>query len=353
MSVMNRPYLRQSPLLVLLIVVTIAFGWILQPLFGALLWGTTLALLVYPLHYRLAERMGKRRNVAALITLVAIVLLVIVPLAALSVSVVSEISAAYSRMRSGEIDIGQYFQNLVHALPQSVRPLLEHYGLTDIASAQQRLLDAAGALSRYAGEQALSIGQNTLQFFVELGVMLYLMFFLLRDGQQIGRKICNALPLPDEQKSRLVHEFMMTSRATVVTNVVVAALQGALGGLIFALLGIEGALVSGVLMAFFSLLPALGAAIVWIPVAIYLLATGSIWRAVALVVFGLVVIGLIDNLLRPMLVGKDTRLPDWLVLISTLGGMAVLGISGFVVGPIIAAMFIAAWDLHSTNDDAP
>src|SRR5262249_33621475 len=154
-------------------------------------------------------------------------------------------------------------------------------------------------------------------FFVELGVMLYLMFFLLRDGQQIGRKIRNALPLPDEQKSRLVHEFMTTSRATVVTNVVVAALQGALGGLIFALLGLEGALVSGVLMAFFSLLPALGAAIVWIPVAVYLLATGSIWRAVALVVFGLVVIGLIDNLLRPVLVGKDTRLPDWLILIST------------------------------------
>ena len=353
MPVMNRRYPRGSPLLVLLAAITIAFGWILQPLFGALLWGTTLALLVYPLHYRLAERMGKRRNAAACITLVAIVLLVIAPLAALSVSVVSEISGAYNRMRSGEIDVGLYFQNIVHALPQSVQPLLQHYGLTDIESAQQRLLDAAGALSRYAGEQALTIGQNTLQFFVELGVMLYLMFFLLRDGQQIGRKICNALPLPDDQKSRLVHEFMTTSRATVVTNVVIAALQGALGGFIFALLGIEGALISGVLMAFFSLLPALGAAIVWIPVAVYLLATGSIWRAVALVAFGLVVIGLIDNLLRPILVGKDTRLPDWLVLISTIGGMAVLGISGFVVGPIIAAMFIAVWDLYATHDDTP
>jgi predicted PurR-regulated permease PerM len=350
---MNRRHLRGSPLLVLLIAVTVAFAWILQPLFGALLWGTTLSLLVYPLHFRFAERMGKHRNAAAFITLAAIVLLVIVPLAALSVSVVTDLGDVYNRMRSGEIDIALYFQNLIRALPQGIRPLLEHYGLTDVASAQRRLLDAAGVLSRYAGAQALSIGQNTLQFFVELGVMLYLMFFLLRDGRQIGRRIQDALPLPDHHKSRLVREFMTTARATVVTNVIVAALQGALGGFIFAVLGIEGALIAGVLMAFFSLLPALGAAMVWIPVAIYLLATASPWRALALVAFGLIVIGLIDNLLRPVLVGKDTRLPDWLILISTLGGIAVLGISGFVVGPLIAALFVAAWDLHTPDEREP
>jgi predicted PurR-regulated permease PerM len=138
-------------------------------------------------------------------------------------------------------------------------------------------------------------------------------------------------------------------------TILVAIVQGALGGLIFWLLGIHAPVLWGVVMAFLSLVPAVGAAVVWLPVALYLLATGAVWQGVVLIAFGAGVIGLVDNLLRPYLVGKDTAMPDYIVLISTLGGIAIFGLNGFVIGPLIAAMFIAVWDIASrgatTQDD--
>jgi predicted PurR-regulated permease PerM len=127
----------------------------------------------------------------------------------------------------------------------------------------------------------------------------------------------------------------------------VAIIQGALGSIAFAVLGLSGAILWGTVMAFLSLLPAVGAALVWGPVAIYLFATGSLWGALGLTLWGVLVIGLVDNLLRPILVGKDTKMPDYLVLISTVGGLSIFGINGFVIGPVIAAMFMAVWDIFS------
>ena len=132
-------------------------------------------------------------------------------------------------------------------------------------------------------------------------------------------------------------------------NLVVAILQGSLGGLIFWLLGIQAPLLWAAVMTVLSLLPAVGAAVVWVPVAIYLFATGEVWRGVVLMLYGALIISLVDNLVRPILVGKDTKMPDYLVLISTLGGIAVFGINGFLLGPIVAAMFIAVWDIFATS----
>ena len=128
-------------------------------------------------------------------------------------------------------------------------------------------------------------------------------------------------------------------------TVVVAVIQGILGGLIFWMLGVEGALLWGLLMGFFSLVPAVGTAIVWLPVAIYLLVTGAIWQGLVLIGCGVFVIGLVDNLLRPILVGQDTRMPDFLVLIATLAGLELFGLNGFIVGPVIAALFLAVWKI--------
>ena len=105
----------------------------------------------------------------------------------------------------------------------------------------------------------------------------------------------------------------------------------------------------GTVMAFLSLVPAVGAALVWLPVAIYFLVTGDIWQGAVLAGFGVLVIGLVDNVMRPLLVGKDTKMPDYVVLLSTIGGMALFGLNGFVIGPVIAAMFMAAWDLFALS----
>ena len=146
--------------------------------------------------------------------------------------------------------------------------------------------------------------------------------------------------------------FAPRSKATIV----VAVLQGALGGLIFWFLGIRAALLWAVVMAFLSLLPAVGAALVWLPVAIYFLVTGAVWQGLVLIAYGVLVIGLVDNLLRPFLVGSDTKMPDYVVLISTLGGIEIFGLNGIILGPVIAAMFIVVWDIcsasrHSAQND--
>jgi predicted PurR-regulated permease PerM len=180
--------------------------------------------------------------------------------------------------------------------------------------------------------------------------MLYMVFFLLRDGGEIGRRVRRSIPLDEEHKNLLLAKFTTVVRATVKGNIAVALVQGALGGLIFWILGIEGVVLWGALMAFLSLLPAIGASLVWIPAALYFLAIGAIWKCVILVAFCVGVIGLVDNLLRPILVGKDTKMPDWVVLVSTLGGMALFGINGFVIGPLVAALFMASWDIYARSE---
>jgi predicted PurR-regulated permease PerM len=158
--------------------------------------------------------------------------------------------------------------------------------------------------------------------------------------------------LREEQQHELFERFAVVIRATMKGSIVVAILQGALGGLMFWLLGIRAPLLGGVLMAVLSLLPAVGPALVWVPVALYLLVTGAVWQGVVLIAYGVLVIGLVDNVVRPYLVGTETKMPDYVVLISTLGGLATLGVNGFVIGPVIAAMFMAAWDLFSASRPA-
>jgi predicted PurR-regulated permease PerM len=182
--------------------------------------------------------------------------------------------------------------------------------------------------------------------------MLYLLFFLLRDEDTLSHRIKEAIPLRAEQKAALFRKFAIVIRATVKGDLLVALLQGALGGLIFWLLGISAPLLWAVSMAFLSLVPAIGAGLVWAPVAIYLLATDATWQGIVLMIYGAFVIGLADNVLRPMLVGKDTKMPNYVVLISTLGGIEVFGLNGFVIGPVIAATFIAAWDIYSPSRPA-
>ena len=192
-----------------------------------------------------------------------------------------------------------------------------------------------------------AIGQNALGLVVSFFVMLYLLFFLLRDGDALARRIRDAVPLHIAQQNALFRRFATVIRATVKGSIVVAIVQGALGGLIFWLLGIEGALLWGAVMAVLSLLPAVGAGLVWLPVSLYLLVTGAIWQGIVLIAFGALVISMVDNVLRPILVGGDTKIPDYLVLIATLGGITIFGVNGLVIGPVIAAMFLAAWDLFS------
>lgn len=348
---MNTPELQQKTFLVMLIAVSVAFVWILLPFYGAVFWGSVLAIIFTPLYRRLLAIMKHRRNFAAITTLLLCLIVVILPITIMTISMLQEGLIVYQRIRSGELNFGLYFQQIMSALPPWLVNLLDHSGLTNISELQEMLSTGVLQGSQFVAMHALSIGQNTFEFVVSFGIMLYLLFFLLRDGAALSSRIKQALPLSMEHKRHLFSKFTTVIRATVKGNVVVAAIQGALGGVMFSFLGIQGALLWGLVMAFLSLIPAVGAGLIWLPVAIYFLVTGAIWQGIILIGFGVFVIGLVDNLLRPVLVGRDTKIPDYVILISTLGGLVLFGLNGFVIGPVIAAMFIAAWDLFSSSTE--
>jgi predicted PurR-regulated permease PerM len=342
---LNSPALQDKALLGFVLLATVLFGVVLWPMAGAVSWSVFIAIVFSALQERSVQVLRGRRGWAAFATLAVIVVSVLLPLALLASAVTHEAAAFYQRFKSGDIQLAEYFQRMLGVLPEWARGALARLGIEDLPALQHKLAEALGRSSDALTQRAFVIGQGTLDFVVNFFVMLYLLFFLLRDGRALAAQATRAMPLAPEHTRRLVNEFATVVRATVKGNVLVALVQGALGWVAFAFLGIGGALLWGAVMALLSLLPAVGAALVWGPVALYLLTTGSIWQGIGLTVWGVLVIGLVDNVLRPILVGKETRMPDWLVLVATLGGLAVFGLNGFVIGPVIAAVFIAGWEI--------
>jgi predicted PurR-regulated permease PerM len=341
--------LEDKAYLVLLVAVSVAFAIIFWPFYPAVLWAVILAIVFTPLVRRILVRTGDKQTLAALVTLTVVVVMVILPAAVIGAMLFQEAFGVYARMQSGELNFARYAQQIMDGLPSWATGLLDRFGLASFRAVQEKFTAGLTEGFQFFFTQALNIGQNAFEFVVSLFVMLYLLFFLLRDGAEITERIRLVVPLESALQRNLATKFATVVRATVKGNVVVAVLQGTLGGLAFWALGIHGALLGGVVMALLSLLPAVGAGLVWLPVAIYLLVVGPVWQGVLLIAYGVLVIGLVDNVLRPILVGKETKLPDYVVLISTLGGLAVFGLNGFVLGPLIAAMFIAMWDVVATS----
>jgi len=338
--------LQRQAFLLLMVLVTCAMVWILWPYHGALMWGAIVALLFAPMNRWLLKRL-RRPNLAALITLFAVLLIVVLPMVFLLGSLAREATLIYNQMQSGEFSVGGWMNSVYQALPGWLTSLMGRFGITDLPSVQAKLTDALRQASQLIASQALNFGQNTLEIVIAFFIAVYIAFFLIKDGAVLSVSLRRAIPLEEHHKRRLLEKFATVIRATVKGNLVVALAQGALGGIAFWVLDIRGATLWAALMAILSLLPAVGAGLVWMPVALWLLATGATGAGVGLIAYGVLVIGLADNVLRPILVGKDTKMPDWVVLISTIGGIAIFGINGFVIGPVIAAMFIAVWSIFA------
>lgn len=329
----------------LVIVITVAFALILEPFFIAVLWGLIAGILFQPVNRRLLKAMPRWPNSAAGLTLLLIIAMVIVPAILLSVALVQEVSVFYTKIQSGQINFAVLFEQLRSRLPAGSGVWLERFGLKDFDSLQERLRDGVANSFRTIAAQAVIIGQSAFSMFLALSVMLYLTFFLLRDGEALSERVMSTMPLRSGPRRELMRQFVLVIRATVKGSIIVAIVQGVIGGVVFWALGVEGALLWGVIMGFFSLLPAVGTGLVWAPVAVYLFATGDMVEGFILVFCGVFIIGLVDNILRPILVGRDTRLPDYVVLITTLGGLQIFGFSGIVIGPVIAALFLATWNI--------
>ena len=334
------------------IVATLAMMWIASPFFGAILWGLVAAIVFMPVNLALQRGLGGHRNTAAGLTLVIILALVIVPAVIIGSLLIDEAVSTYESLAQDQIDIGAMLETLRAAAPKSLLRILDQYELTDIKGLEDRLSTFLTSGLRVAAERAVDVTQSAFGFAIGLGIMLYLTYFFLRDGRAIAEKVSHRLPLQEGKRRALFDKFTTVIRATVKGSIVVAIVQGILGGLTFYLLDIHAPLLWGVVMGLLSLVPAIGTGLIWVPVGIYLLATGDTSRGMTLLFIGFFVISMVDNILRPILVGKDTRMPDYVVLIATLVGISVLGINGFIIGPVIAAMFIAAWDIYAEDKEA-
>jgi predicted PurR-regulated permease PerM len=330
----------------LLLVATVGLLWIVRDFLESVFWAALLASLFHPLHRRLLVRLNGRGSLSAFFVLLTILVIVILPLLFVGLALTRETQALYQRITSGEMDLNAPLQWSAKAMPV-VNDLLARVGIeTDKVS--EWISSGAVTVSRFLASRALTIGQNALSILVQFFLMIYLVFFFLRDGVTLLAQLVRVIPLGDQRERRLFDKFAEVSRATLKGTVVVSIIQGTLGGMALALVGIDGAVFWGVVMTIVSILPAIGLSIVWLPAALWLFTTGAVAKALMLIVMG-TLIGFVDNLLRPILVGRDTKMPDYLILLSTLGGITAFGLSGFVIGPIIAALCTAGWDMFADD----
>jgi len=334
--------IQQAWFLILLGLVSLAFLWLTLDFIEPVFWAAVLAIIFNPLQRQLEAFLKGRKTPAALIGTIAIVLVVFLPLVLIGVAVSQEALNLYNRIQDGSVDL----QGFLTRVDPMLRDVAVRVGI-DPDSLQQRIYETAAAAAQLIATQAVVVGQNVLSVVAKTALMLYLLFFFLRDGDVLLAALGDAIPMGDSRQRTLFSRFVSVTRATLKGTLLVGLVQGALGGLLFLILGFRSPVFWGVIMAMLSLLPLVGPAIVWAPAAVFLMLTGSITKGIILVIGGVVVVGTADNVLRPVLVGRETRMPDYMILLSTLGGLSVFGPAGFVAGPVLAALFISVWDMFA------
>lgn len=343
--IMEHKRLESGGYMLFLAAITLGFALIIWPFLLPILWAALAAIMFQPMFQWFRRTMGGGSNRAAIATLLVITIAIIIPAFLVGGVVVDQATSVVVAFQQGRIDLAGWFETIFAALPGFLRENLENSGLGSPALIQERAQELALESSGLIAQQAVSITGSAIGFVLSFGVGLYVTYFLLRDGKPLGAKIIDHLPLGSDIARELSDRFLSIVRATVKGSIVVGLVQGALGSITYWIAGMPSVVLLGLLTAFFSLLPAIGPAIVWVPVALYLLAIGDIWQGVVVLISGVAIIGMADNVLRPILVGRDTGIPDWIILVSTLGGIAAMGLAGIVVGPMAAGLFLAGWSI--------
>lgn len=299
--------------------------------------------------YRCFEKwFGGRRGLASVTTLVLLVFIVLLPLTGLFGIITAQaikVGEAVKPWVQHQVSQADSFSTILKSLPfaETIEPYRD-----DILKKAGQLV---GSISSFLVDRLSAFTLGTIHLVFMTFVMLYTMFFFLVDGDKLLHKILYYLPLNDDDEQRMLEKFTSVTRSTLKGTAVVGVLQGSLAGLAFAVVGIPSAAFWGTIMTVLSIIPGIGSALVWAPAAIILAATGNIARAVGLTAFCVVVVGGLDNFLRPILVGKDTKLHELMIFFGTVGGIMMFGVVGFIIGPIVAALFITLWDMYGVAFD--
>lgn len=326
-----------------LILISVITFYILKPFLIALLLAAILAIFFHKMYEFFLSKTKNHKGLSSLVTSLIILLIFVVPLVIISVFVGNEIVSAYHSISVSN----DFYQEKVEPIIGGIQTS-QFYDMLGLDQFLNK--EAFSQYSRQLGQLALVFVQNAYLSVTHVFFMLFVMFFSLYyffiDGKEIVQKIMYISPLRDLHENLLVENFISMSRATIKGTFVVCIIQGLLGGMVFYLVGIPSAIIWGVVMMLLALIPMFGSAIIWFPTAIILLLSGNIWQGIVVMSVGIGLISTIDNILKPKLVGKDTQMHPLLVLLATLGGLAIFGITGFIVGPIIFALFISLWDIY-------
>ncbi|WP_298307169.1 AI-2E family transporter [uncultured Erythrobacter sp.] len=331
--------------LLVLAAVSILLVWVTWPFVGPLMWATLAAIMFQPLYKWSVKRTRGRRNWAAALSLAIIFVAVLLPALWIGSMVANEAIKLVNTLQANPPNIGAWVDETYAMLPADVQRFAAENGFSDFSAIQERLQGILGESAGLIAQQALSIGSGALGFVLSFTIGLYVLFFLLRDGSRIGETILHSSPIEREIADRLSDRFLGVVRAVIKGSGVVGIVQGTLGGIMLALAGVPSALLLGVVMAILALIPAVGTALVWAPAGIWLILAGDVWQGVFVLGAGFIIISSVDNVLRPVLVGRDTGIPDWIILVTTLGGISLAGFSGIVLGPLVAGLFLASWSI--------
>ncbi len=341
--------LRTAFVLLLVAAVSALFVAVAWPFLKPLLLGALLAGLFHPLYRWITRLLGGRQSLGAAVTLLVLLVLGLGPISAFLGLVLQQ------ALTMSDQAIPWLSQHLGAASTFNVHDwLVQRFpALAKYVPSQEQLLQQVGTAAKTAGAFLVTFASRmtatTAVFLLNLFVMLYAMFFFFKDGHKILERIFYYLPLNDEDETRMLARFTSITRATVKGTLVIGIIQGALAGIAFWIAGIEGAALWGTIMTILSIIPGIGAALVWVPAVIILFVTGQSLTATLLAAWCAAVVGTVDNFLRPMLVGRDAKMPDLLILIGTLGGLFLFGPMGFIVGPIVCGLFLTVWDIYGAT----
>lgn len=332
--------MRSFFFLALILGLTVAMMYLVQPFFYPIFWAAVIAIMFYPHFTWLNDRL-RSAGLSSGIMITVVILTIFIPLALITTLLVNQSLSLFDSL--SRYDLMQNIQGWTTYLASTpAAPYLDNLR----ADWPRYVSDLSGWLNQYVFAGLKSITQNSLDFFFMLFIMLYSLYYFFRDGEKMVLRLMHLSPLGDKYEIMLFERFTSTARATIKGTVLIGLVQGTLGGILFAVTGVPEAFLWGLIMAILSIIPALGTALIWLPAGLIMLMLGNFWQGLTIILFGMFVISLIDNFLRPVLVGKDTEMHPLLVLFATLGGIALFGITGFIIGPIIASLYLAIMSIY-------
>lgn len=340
---MNQRLVNRGVLVLILVLISLLFLNLIQPFLQAIFVAALFAALFHPLYRSVLDKVGERRVLASALTLIIVLFFVVVPLALLLAVVTTQavdIAQSATPWIRQQLSTPGLITQTLEGLPFYSH--IEPY--RDLAL--EKLGDIAGLASGWIVNAVQSATLGTFSALFSVLIVLYTLFFFLIDGDRLLFYVLYYLPLNDEDETKLLRRFTSVTKATLKGTAVIGCLQGTLAGAALYFAGIPSAVFWAVAMMVLSVVPGVGTALVWIPAVIYLIVGGEYVTAAVVGIFCAVVVGTVDNVLRPKLVGNDTQLHELLIFFSTLGGLLMFGFMGFVIGPIIAALFVTLWELY-------